>query len=37
MSDAPPEAGQDSSLKIYLRLLGYVKPYIGLSNISSMA
>ncbi|MBZ9781015.1 lipid A export permease/ATP-binding protein MsbA [Pseudomonas sp. REP124] len=34
MSDAPPDAGQDSSLKIYLRLLGYVKPYIGLFLLS---
>ena len=34
MSDAPPKAGQDSSLKIYLRLLGYVKPYVGLFLLS---
>lgn len=34
MSDAPPNAGQDSSLKIYLRLLRYVKPYIGLFLLS---
>ena len=30
MSDAPPKAEQESSLKIYFRLLGYVKPYIGM-------
>src|SRR3989344_368678 len=34
MSDAPPKAGQDSSLKIYFRLLGYVKPYLGLFLVS---
>jgi subfamily B ATP-binding cassette protein MsbA len=34
MSDAPPKAGQDSSLKIYFRLLGYVKPYLGLFLLS---
>ncbi|VVN81466.1 lipid A export permease/ATP-binding protein MsbA [Pseudomonas fluorescens] len=34
MSDAPPDAGQDSSLKIYFRLLGYVKPYTGLFLLS---
>jgi ABC-type multidrug transport system fused ATPase/permease subunit len=34
MSDAPPKAGQDSSLKIYFRLLGYVKPYTGLFLLS---
>ncbi|WP_095144707.1 lipid A export permease/ATP-binding protein MsbA [Pseudomonas sp. Irchel s3b6] len=34
MSAAPPKAEQDSSLKIYLRLLGYVKPYIGIFLLS---
>jgi subfamily B ATP-binding cassette protein MsbA len=34
MTDAPPKAGQDSSLKIYFRLLGYVKPYLGLFLLS---
>jgi len=34
MSDAPPKADQESSLKIYLRLLGYVKPYIGMFLLS---
>lgn len=26
MTDAPPKAEQESSLKIYFRLLGYVNP-----------
>lgn len=34
MSDAPSEAEQSSSLKIYFRLLGYVKPYIGIFLLS---
>ena len=34
MSDAPPKADQESSLKIYFRLLGYVKPYIGMFVLS---
>ncbi|MBC3255346.1 lipid A export permease/ATP-binding protein MsbA [Pseudomonas paralactis] len=34
MSDAPPKADQESSLKIYLRLLGYVKPYVGMFLLS---
>lgn len=34
MSDAPPKADQESSLKIYFRLLGYVKPYIGMFLLS---
>ncbi|MNF52188.1 Lipid A export ATP-binding/permease protein MsbA [compost metagenome] len=34
MSAAPPKAEQDSSLKIYFRLLGYVKPYIGIFLLS---
>ena len=34
MSDSPSDAGQSSSLKIYLRLLSYVKPYIGLFLLS---
>ena len=34
MSDAPPKADQESSLKIYFRLLGYVKPYIGMIMLS---
>ncbi len=34
MSDAPPKAEQDSSLKIYFRLLGYVKPYAGIFLLS---
>ena len=34
MSDAPPKADQESSLKIYFRLLGYVKPYIGIFLLS---
>lgn len=29
MSGTPQEAGKASSLKIYLRLLSYVKPYVG--------
>ena len=33
-SAAPPKAEQESSLKIYFRLLGYVKPYIGLFLLS---
>jgi subfamily B ATP-binding cassette protein MsbA len=32
--DAPPKADQESSLKIYFRLLGYVKPYIGIFLLS---
>lgn len=34
MSDARSDAVQPSSLKIYFRLLGYVKPYIGMFLIS---
>jgi subfamily B ATP-binding cassette protein MsbA len=34
MSDSPRQAEQDSSLKIYLRLLGYVRPYVGMFLIS---
>ncbi|WP_347928723.1 lipid A export permease/ATP-binding protein MsbA [Pseudomonas helvetica] len=34
MSAAPPNAEQESSLKIYLRLLGYVKPYVGIFLLS---
>ncbi|KMN24845.1 lipid A export permease/ATP-binding protein MsbA [Pseudomonas helleri] len=34
MSDSPSEEGQSSSLKIYFRLLSYVKPYIGLFLLS---
>ena len=34
MSAAPPKAEQDSSLKIYFRLLGYVKPYVGIFLLS---
>ncbi|MBD8476191.1 lipid A export permease/ATP-binding protein MsbA [Pseudomonas sp. CFBP 8770] len=34
MSDSPRPAEQDSSLKIYLRLLGYVRPYVGMFLIS---
>ena len=34
MSDAPSEAEQSSSLKIYFRILGYVKPYIGIFLLS---
>ena len=34
MSDAPPKADQQSSMKIYFRLLGYVKPYIGMFLLS---
>ena len=34
MSDAPPKTEQDSSLKIYFRLLGYVKPYAGIFLLS---
>ncbi|MBT8765601.1 lipid A export permease/ATP-binding protein MsbA [Metapseudomonas boanensis] len=34
MSDHPLSASGASSLKIYLRLLGYVRPYIGLFFIS---
>ncbi|MFW0756567.1 lipid A export permease/ATP-binding protein MsbA [Pseudomonas sp. H11T01] len=34
MSKAPPNAEQDSSLKIYFRLLGYVKPYAGIFLVS---
>ena len=34
MSDSPSEAEQSSSLKIYFRLLSYVKPYIGLFLLS---
>ena len=34
MSDAPPKADQESSLKIYFRLLGYVKPYLGMFLLS---
>ncbi|WP_375740448.1 lipid A export permease/ATP-binding protein MsbA [Pseudomonas boanensis] len=34
MSDQPLSASGASSLKIYLRLLGYVRPYIGLFFIS---
>lgn len=34
MSAAPPNAEQDSSLKIYFRLLGYVKPYVGIFLLS---
>ncbi|MFP3515917.1 lipid A export permease/ATP-binding protein MsbA [Pseudomonas sp. SIMBA_077] len=34
MSDSPSDAGQSSSLKIYFRLLSYVKPYIGLFLLS---
>jgi ATP-binding cassette, subfamily B, bacterial MsbA len=34
MSDSPRPAEQDSSLKIYLRLLSYVRPYVGMFLIS---
>ena len=34
MSAAPPNAEQDSSLKIYFRLLGYVRPYVGIFLLS---
>jgi subfamily B ATP-binding cassette protein MsbA len=34
MPDHQPSASQPSSLKVYLRLLGYVKPYIGLFILS---
>ena len=34
MSDSPLKAEQSSSLKIYFRLLGYVKPYIGMFALS---
>jgi subfamily B ATP-binding cassette protein MsbA len=34
MSDARDDVVQPSSLKIYFRLLGYVKPYIGMFLIS---
>ncbi|PTS85202.1 lipid A export permease/ATP-binding protein MsbA [Pseudomonas sp. HMWF032] len=34
MSDVRDDVAQPSSLKIYLRLLGYVKPYIGMFLIS---
>jgi lipid A export permease/ATP-binding protein MsbA len=34
MSDKASEAGQSSSLKIYFRLLNYVKPYIGIFLLS---
>ena len=33
MSDSPQNPGP-SSLKIYFRLLGYVKPYIGMFLLS---
>jgi len=34
MSDVKDDAAQPSSLKVYFRLLGYVKPYIGMFLIS---
>ncbi|MNF31799.1 Lipid A export ATP-binding/permease protein MsbA [compost metagenome] len=34
MSDSPPAVEQGSSLKIYFRLLGYVKPYVGIFLLS---
>ncbi len=34
MPDHQPSASQSSSLKIYLRLLGYVKPYVALFMLS---
>src|SRR5690606_36427673 len=34
MSDHQPSASQSSSLKIYFRLLGYVKPYVALFMLS---
>lgn len=34
MSDQSPKISQSSSLKIYLRLLGYVRPYLGMFLIS---
>ncbi len=34
MTDQHPSASQTSSLKIYLRLLGYVRPYAGMFLIS---
>ena len=34
MSDSPRPAEQDSSLKIYFRLLGYVRPYVGIFLLS---
>ena len=34
MSDQHPEAPRPSSLKIYLRLLGYVRPYVGMFLVS---
>ncbi len=34
MSDQHPEASRPSSLKIYLRLLGYVRPYTGMFLVS---
>lgn len=34
MSDKAPAVGQSSSLKIYFRLLNYVKPYVGIFMLS---
>ncbi|MNO51020.1 Lipid A export ATP-binding/permease protein MsbA [compost metagenome] len=34
MSDQHPESARPTSLKIYFRLLGYVRPYIGMFLIS---
>ncbi|NBA93959.1 lipid A export permease/ATP-binding protein MsbA [Pseudomonas sp. R5(2019)] len=34
MSDSSPALEQGSSLKIYFRLLGYVKPYVGIFLLS---
>ncbi|WP_268801026.1 lipid A export permease/ATP-binding protein MsbA [Pseudomonas huanghezhanensis] len=34
MSDTPSSSGQSSSMKIYFRLLNYVKPYVGIFMLS---